>query len=208
MPRKKKTETEITPTDVEVVEGRVEGLSYNQAELAIQEESRKKWTVDVNWDGFGKTQLGEAVGMVYLNRTRNRGAKEKTFSCGADLAGAIDAYWILLLDLAEHGHTVIPDVESLADFLGVTRSTLNRWRRGEDNLEFVDPVNMAYNEIAQVQKNLASQGKLNPIMTMANLNNDHGYIQNQKSNEVQLNVRLRNDLPNREQLMQIVERLP
>ena len=197
---------ELYEVESEKVEGKVEGLTYSQAEIKIREEARVKWLVDVDLRGFGKNQLSEAIGMVFLNRTRNRSVKENHFSCGAELAGVIDAYWSFLMDVAEKGHTIIPDVEQLADFLGVTRATLNRWRRGEDNIEFVDPINIACNEIAQVQKQMGMQGKLSPLLIMANLNNDHGYTQ--KQSDVQVNVRVRNELPDRKQLTEIVERLP
>lgn len=197
---------ELYEVESEKVEGKVEGLTYSQAEIKIREEARVKWLVDVDLRGFGKNQLSEAIGMVFLNRTRNRSTKENRFSCGAELAGAIDAYWCFLMDVAERGHTTIPDVEQLADFLGVTRATINRWRRGEDNIEFVDPINIACNEIAQVQKQMGMQGKLSPLLIMANLNNDHGYTQ--KQSDVQVNVRVRNELPDRKQLTEIVERLP
>lgn len=192
----------------EKVEGQVEGLTYSESETKMREESRQKWLVDANLKGFGKNQLSEAVGMVFLSRQRNRRVRETSFSCGAELAGAIDAYWCFVMDLAEMGHTTVPDVEQLASFLGVTRNTLKRWQRGEDNIEFVDVVNIAFNDIASVQKQLGMQGKLSPIMIMASLNNDHGYIQNQKSSDVQINVRLKDALPDRNQLTQIIERLP
>lgn len=205
-----KKKNEITETDVitEAVEGRVEGLTFSQAEVEIQEKTRREWLVDVDWEGFGKNQFSEMIGLVYLNRTRNRGAKEKSFSSGAELAGAIDAYWCLLFDLAEHNHTNMPDVEGLADFLGVTRDTLLRWRRGEDNLEFVDPLNVAFNEIAQIKKQFAMQGRVNGLVYLSDMQNNHGYLSNQKNAEVQLNVRLKHELPSKEQLIEQVKLLP
>lgn len=199
---KKKSET------VESVSGTVEGLTYSQEEQRIREKARNEWTVKIDWEGFGKTQLSEMIGLVYLNRTRHLGVREKKFSCGPELAGAIDAYWILIFDLAEHGHSNMPDVESLADFLGVTRDTLMRWRRGEDNLEFVDPTNIAFNEIATIKKQYAATGKVNALVYLSDLQNNHGYIANQKNAEVSLNVRLKHDLPNREQLIEQVKLLP
>lgn len=198
----------ITPSDVEIVSGNVEGLSYSKAELEVQEKARQEWMVSIDWSGFGKNQLSEAVGLIYLNRTRNRGAREKRFSCGAELAGAIDAYWCLLFDLAEHNHTNMPDVESLADFLGVTRNTLLRWRDGEDNLEFVEPLNIAFNEIAQVKKQYAMSGKVNGLVYLNDMQNNHGYLSNQKSGEVNLNVRLKHELPSKDQLIEQVKLLP
>lgn len=192
----------------EVVSGTVESLSYSQEEMRIQEKARADWTVDIDWQGFGQNQLSEMVGMVYLNRTRNRGAREKKFSSGPELAGAIDAYWCLIFDLAEHGHSNMPDVESLADFLGVTRDTLMRWRRGEENLEFVDPINIAFNEIAAIKKQYAITGKVNGLVYLSDMQNNHGYVSNQKSAEVSLNVRLKHELPSKEQLIEQVKLLP
>lgn len=210
MARKKKSEPEITPDSVnsEQVTGTVEGLTYSRAELEIQERARLQWMAKIDWNGFGQNQLSEYVGMVFYNRTRNRGARETSFSCGPELAGAIDAYWCLLMELAEHKHTNIPDVESLADFLGVSRETLLRWRRGEANLEFVDPLNVAFNEIAQVKKQLAYNGRINGLMYLSDMQNNHGYIANQKITDMQVNVRLKNELPSREQLTAKAELLP
>lgn len=205
MPRKK---TEITSDNVEKVSGSVEGLTYSQAEIAAQEKARNDWMVKIDWEGFGKNQYSEMIGMVYLNRTRNRGAREKTFNSGAELAGAIDAYWCLLFDLAEHGHTNMPDVESLADFLGVTRDTLMRWRRGEDNTEFIDPLNLAFNEIAQIKKQFAMQGRVNGLVYLSDMQNNHGYLANQKGSEIQLNVRVKNELPSKEELIEKAKLLP
>lgn len=193
---------------VEKVSGSVEGLTFSQAEIEIQEKARNDWMVKIDWDGFGRNQYSEMVGMVYLNRTRNRGSREKTFSSGAELAGAIDAYWCLLFDLAEHGHTNMPDVESLADFLGVTRDTLMRWRRGEDNVEFIDPLNIAFNEIAQIKKQFAMQGRVNGLVYLSDMQNNHGYLANQKASEVSLNVRVKHELPSKEQLIEQVKLLP
>lgn len=208
MPRKKKTETEITPVDVEKVEGKVEGLTYSAAEEAIRQETRKKWAVDINWEGFGKNMMSEVLGLEYINRARHISVKEARISSGAELCGMLDAYWDFILTAAEHGHAIVPVVESMASFLGVTRSTIERWKRGEDNLEFVDPINISLNQIAAIQNQLGLTGKLNVTAVAMNLNNNAGYVQAQKTNDVQLNVRIRNELPNREQLTQIVERLP
>lgn len=206
MPRKKKNE--ITTEPVETVEGSVEGLTYSQAEVITREEARKKYHVSIDWSGFGKNQMSEAVGLVFLNRTRRKSVKEAEFSCGAELDGAIDEYWCLMFDLAEHGHGNVPDVESLADFLGVSRGTLLRWKNGEDNLEFVDPLNVAFNEIAEVKKQLAATGRVNGLVYLNDLQNNHGYLNNQKTNDLNVNVRLKHEPPSREQLIEMTKLLP
>ena len=205
MPRKK---SEITSDNVETVSGAVEGLSYSQEEMKIREQARRDWAINIDWDGFGKNQFSEMIGVVYLNRARKKTVGENKFTCGAELAGAIDSYWCLLFDLAEHNHTNMPDVEGLADFLGVTRDTLIRWRRGEANLEFIDPLNLAFNEIAQVKKQFAMQGRVNGLVYLNDMQNNHGYLANTKSGEVNLNVRLKNELPDREHLIEQVKLLP
>lgn len=66
----------------------------------------------------------------------------------------------------------IADVESLADFLGVTREDLLRLRCGKEYGVMID---LAFNRIAKIKKQLAFCGKLNATVLSFDLRNNHGY---------------------------------
>lgn len=206
MPRKKKNEI---VNDTEVVEGRVEGLTYSEEEQRIRQAAREKALAEWDKATYGSNVFSVATGQIVRNRSRNNGVRERVYTSGAELAGMIDAYWCILFRDQEQGLNIVPDVEHMAEFLGVTRDTVNRWERGEDNLEFVDPIRIAKNEIASVKKQRAlTDSKVNSLLTITDLNNNHGYQQNQKGTEVNVNVRLKHDLPSIEQLNEQIKLLP
>ena len=196
MPKKKAEQTE----EVEKVEGRVEGITFSDEEQKIRAQTREKWLAEREDRVYGTNKLSQVTGAILKNRSRNPGIREREFNCGAELAGAIDAYWQGLFIDQERGADVMPDVEALADFLGITRDTLLRWGRGEDNLEFVPPIQLAMSEIATAKKQRAFSDKVNGLVYLNDMQNNHGYLANQKSGEVQLNVRLKHELPSIEQL--------
>lgn len=202
MPKKRKTD------EVEKVEGRVEGLTYSEEEQRIRATARDTALAAYDSTAYGTNKMSVATGQVMRNRAQNRGTRERTYSCGAELAGMIDAYWCVCFRDQEHGVDVLPDTEHMADFLGVTRDTLLRWSRGEDNLEFVEPVKIALSEIALVKKQKAFTDRVNGLVVLADLNNNHGYASNQKSTDLNVNVRLKHDLPPIEQLNEQIKLLP
>lgn len=193
-------ELNVAKEDVEKVEGRVEGLTYSDEEQKIRAETREKWLSERQENVYGTNRSSQITGMILLNRARNAGMREREFSCGAELAGAIDAYWQGLFIDQEKGSEVMPDVEAMADYLGITRATMLRWARGEDNLEFVPPLQLALSEIATAKKQRAFTDKINGLVYLNDMQNNHGYLANTKQNEVSLNVRLKHELPSIEQL--------
>ena len=199
MPKKKKTETE-PEIKSEAVEGKIEGLTYDSVEQQIRMEAREKAIAQNDNRLYGTTRLSQLTGSVLKNRAMNSGVREREYSCGAELAGWVDGYFHYVFTQQEAGSELIADVEALADYLGITRDTLIRWARGDDNREFVPPLQLAMNEIALMKKQIAITGKVNSLIYLSDMQNNHGYLSNQKSSEVSLNVRLKHELPSIEQL--------
>lgn len=77
--------------------------------------------------------------------------------------------------LTESGE--IADIESLADYLGITRETLIRLR---DSAEYGDEIKKAYNRIAKIKKQLAFAGKLPATVLSFDMRNNHGYKDKQE----------------------------
>lgn len=200
MPRKKSKPVEEEV--VESVEGRVEGLTYSEADQKIRAEAREKSRAMRDQKVYGSNRLSMLTGAVLKNRASNSGIREREYSCGAELAGVIDDYFASVFEQQEAGSEILPDIEAMADFLGITRDTMIRWSRGEDNREFVPPLQIAMNEIAFVKKQRGMSDRINGLAYLNDLQNNHGYQANNKNSEVSLNVRLKHELPPLEQLQQ------
>lgn len=203
MARKKKTE-EVT----EKVEGNVEPLAYSEEEQRIRAAARDNAIAARGGKVYGTNKLSILTGAILQNRANNSGIRERKYSSGAELAGVIDAYFHGVFNEQEKGSEVLPDIEPMADFLGITRETMMRWVRGEDNLDFVAPLQIAMNEIASLKKQRAMTDKVNGLVYLSDMQNNHGYLSNQKSADVNINVRMRNELPSVEQLTEQMRLLP
>ena len=194
---------------VEKVEGRVEGLTYSEEEQRIRKEARERAIKMRDSNLYGTNHMSKVTGQIVRNRARSSGTKEAEYSCGAELAGFIDAYWIQVYQDQEQGTNVIPDTEHLADYLGITRNTLMRWARGEANLEFAPPLQIALSEIATFKKQYAYTDKVNGLVYLSDLQNNHGYLSNKAdTHNVNVDVRLKHDMPSIEQLNEQVKLLP
>ena len=87
------------------------------------------------------------------------------------------------------GIQIVPDVELLASFLGVTRRVLMTWIRGDANPEFVQVLDLALNDIATGKKQYALQNKVAPLIYLSDMQNNHGYLAQQTKQDVQISVR-------------------
>ena len=198
MPKKKKSEEEVIET--EQVSGEIEGIAYSEEEQKIRAEAREKALAERDNTIYGTNKLSMFTGAILRNRARNSGIAERVYTSRAELAGYIDAYFYGVFQDQEQGAELMADVEAMADFLGVTRDTLIRWGRGEDNRDFIAPIQLAFNEIAMMKKQRAMNDKVNGLVYLSDMQNNHNYIANQKSADIHLNVKMNRDLPPIEQL--------
>lgn len=198
----------MTDDEIEIVEGQVEGLTYSEEEQKIRAEAREKSLAERESKVIGTNKLAQLTGAIVRNRARNAGTHQRKYTSGAELAGVIDAYFWGIFEDQEAGSDILPDVETMADYLGVTRDTIMRWVRGDDNREFVEPVQIALNEIAGMKKQRAMTDRVNGLVYLSDMQNNHGYLSNQKSADVNINVRMRHELPSVEQLSEQMRLLP
>lgn len=135
-------------------------------------------------------------------RVRHAGGRPRKIETVEELREGIERYIDHIQTNAAAGVSLIPDVEGLALFLGVSRSTLFEWQKSRAG-EFSDTIKTTLNAIAAYKKQLALTGKIPPIVFATDFNNNHGYIQ-QHTLELQASRKL-DALPDR---AEIVKKLP
>ena len=90
---------------------------------------------------------------------------------------AVNEYIQYINDTYENtGVDLIPDIEGLCAFIGISRDTLNTWEYERDKA-YSDYIKNVKNEIAAYKKQLGLKGKIPPIVLAMDFNNNHGYIQ-------------------------------
>ena len=96
-----------------------------------------------------------------------------------DLENGIMAYWDYLMKANEQNIALLPDVEGMCAFLGITRNTFLEWERN-DVRGFGATIEQAKNDIAACKKQIGLHGKIPPIIMAMDFNNNHGYTQRQE----------------------------
>lgn len=109
-------------------------------------------------------------------KSGGRPAKYETVEA---LQQEITNYWEYLRNANREDVRLIPDIEGLASYLGVSRDRVNEWERNNYN-GFGDTIKRTKNAIAAFKKQLALHGKIPPIVFATDFNNNHGYTQKQE----------------------------
>ena len=185
MPRKKKSEMPF----IEKVEGNVEGVTSAKEAAAIREKAKEENTIAIDYSQIPTdTKAATAVLTTAFRRMRQTPGL-RYFGSGAELQGAVDAFFEMIFQAETAGIQIVPDVELLASFLGVTRRVLMTWIRGDANPEFVQVLDLALNDIATGKKQYALQNKVAPLIYLSDMQNNHGYLAQQTKQDVQISVR-------------------
>lgn len=138
-------------------------------------------TFDPNYAAGDLDEMGTMYEMAKKNMQtakRKRG-QHSPYNTAEELEQAIDSYWDYLIKASERGVRLIPDVEGLAAYLGVSRTMLLYWET-RNYKGFSETVMTAKNNIAACKKQLALAGKIPPIVFATDFNNNHGYVQKQE----------------------------
>lgn len=121
---------------------------------------------------FGEEETPEGV------RVRHAGGRPRKIETVEELQEGIERYIDYIETQNAAGVALIPDVEGLALFLGVSRSTLYDWQNARPG-EFSDTLKRTLNAIAATKKQLGLQGKIPALVLALDMNNNHGYTQQQ-----------------------------
>lgn len=134
---------------------------------------------------------------------KGKGGRPRKIETVEELQEGIQNYLLYISDYNAAGVPLIPDVEGLAMFLGVNRSTLYEWQTSRPG-EFSDTLKRTLNAIAAAKKQLALMGKIPPLVFATDFNNNHGYTQ--AAQKIDLNVgKQMEQLPEK---TEILKRLP
>lgn len=79
----------------------------------------------------------------------------------------------------------IPDIEALACYLEIDRSTIRDYERKE---EFAPTIKRVKTRIAKVKKQLAMKGKINPAVFCFDFKNNHDYTDQQEILSKNMNI--------------------
>lgn len=101
------------------------------------------------------------------------------FETVEQLQDAIMEYWEYLIKANATGIQLIPDVEGMCSFIGISRRTFMSWEV-EDYRGFAETVTQAKNDIAACKKQIGMRGGIPPIVLAMDFNNNHGYTQKQE----------------------------
>lgn len=114
-----------------------------------------------------------------MESLRERGGRPPVFESVRDLQNAIINYWNYLDKANAEEIRLIPDVEGLCSFLGITRNTLIDWENNNYR-GFGDTIKIVKNDIASCKKQLGEQNKIPALVLAMDMNNNHGYTQKQE----------------------------
>jgi len=149
--------------------------------------------------GFFNEIPGTGEGDVVQART-GRPPKYPTIESFVD---AVNDYITYINDTFNNtGVELIPDVEGFCAFIGIDRGTLIEWETSRPP-EFSHTIKALKTQIAAYKKQLAMRGKIPPVVFAIDMNNNHGYVQQQT-----IDIRATNkaqELPSAEE---IVKKLP
>jgi len=126
----------------------------------------------------------DKIAMVGAIQNRNNTATIEVQSVD-ELKGIIDAYWEYIMQSYKDGHDIDPDWEGFCSYFGESRETLENWIR-TNHKEFGHTLSVLKNDIASFKKYSALHGKIPPMSFAIDMNNNHGYVQNK--NTVEINV--------------------
>jgi len=148
------------------------GVKYDQKKLSL-EEKRKQWNIDLAnrtlEQMFGCVEVGEDE--IINNRFKKRVVynAETLYEKGME-------YFQNIVESNENNVVIVPDIEDFCMFCHISRATFIKYRRGDD-VELAEVANNIANAIASCKKQNAYQGLINPMAFMADMNNNHDYVQ-------------------------------
>lgn len=114
--------------------------------------------------------------VLKFDEKKKSSPKKQLFSTVKDCENAIAQYFDIFLK--ESGE--VADIESLADYLGITRDEMFALMSDK---KFGKALRLARNKIAKIKKQLAFGGKIPAAVLSFDLKNNHGYRDKPDDNE-------------------------
>ena len=97
----------------------------------------------------------------------------------AEFKEIVRGYINYIRDANVDGVKLIPDIEGLCAFMGISRETLIEWEKTRST-EYSNAIKRVKNQLAFFKKQLALKGKIPALTFATDFNNNHGYTQKQE----------------------------
>lgn len=147
---------------------------------AVMRKSKENGrTLPSEADGGGYRAMYELAKQNVEDFMGVQASGEQRYKTVDELRKAISKYWDLLIKAEDSDEPLIADVEGLCQFLGISRRTLQNWERQNHN-GFGPLIAETRTAIAACNKQLAKKGKMPALVFMADMNNNHEYVQKQQ----------------------------
>ena len=117
---------------------------------------------------------GETVEVI------NKGGRPRKYPETQDIINVFNDYLSYIEDTLKYkGLELIPDIEGFCTFAGISRDTFFEWEKIRGP-EYSDALKRIRTFIATYKKQKASRGEIPALVFTVDMNNNHGYIQQQK----------------------------
>lgn len=178
------------------------GVDYSGGHEKLSvDEKRRQWNVNLASrtleNMFGRTELdnGDVV---------SDGKKKRITYNAQTLYEKAEEYFENIIEANENGITIIPDIEDFCTFCHISRPTFLKYRRSDDP-EMLEVANNIATAIASCKKQNAYAGLINPMAFMADMNNNHDYVQARTETTINSTISLQQVESN---IADIASRLP
>lgn len=178
------------------------GVDYSGGhEKLSADEKRRQWNINLASrtleNMFGQSQVSDEVLVT------SRRPKRVTYNAET-LYKKAEEYFENIIEANENGITIIPDIEDFCTFCHIARQTFLKYRKSEDP-EMSEIANNIATAIASCKKQNAYAGLINPMAFMADMNNNHDYVQAKTETTINSNISLQQVEAN---IADIANRLP
>ena len=109
---------------------------------------------------------------------RVRTGRPRKYETPGALLDRFDKYIDYIEEKRSEGAYIIPDVEGFTLYAGITRVTLLEWEATR-GVAFSNAIKTIKNSIAAYKKQLAMRGEIPGLVYAIDMNNNHGYVQQQ-----------------------------
>lgn len=127
---------------------------------------------------FGVERVEDENGNI-IEVQKHPGGRPRKYETIEEFIEAVQSYVNYIDEVREgEGVELIPDVEGLCCYIGISRDTLFEWERSRGP-EFSDVISRVRTAIASYKKQLGFNGKIPAVVMAIDFNNNHGYVQSQ-----------------------------
>jgi len=157
-------------------------VGYDKMGHKLQAQAYKEFLDSGDISAIEPNDIVACIEVIRNRRSRHSGkgvGSQGKYEHVEDLSFAIEAYWDFIAVSWAKGIDVIPDIEGVASFIGVSRNTMREWElRNYKN--FAQVLAQLRTDIASTKKQLALRGKIPPVVFATDFNNNHDYVQKQE----------------------------